>query len=423
MLQDTSPKTIIQADALDQQVNSTGIPYFGEPNYPYSSSITLGTPTTVLNQCYPGSANPVAVASSIPPTGSSTRMHQGYLCSTGQLDDSLPAYNINQLSYPAPYSDTNMTTSLYKSPDAYNLWSADLPGPRSQSIPENLRRASLASPRYLVPTSGSASSSSDLSAFPSMTHLGNTLPIPRLPSSRPRHSIGSNVHLRSNGVEVGNGQTDMSQLQPGSGVKASTNFPWLDERLGDNYLSSSHIPSTGLSATIGASYAPITPGLTQDVPLLPHRSSYDFTSQLYSRNPSASQGADATESLTNLEQYSLSRNAPQPARSPSNHSSTGSISYENGGSKNYAFLSNVYGNGLVHPSASSVSGAFPTQASSATSLPSRNLSVASITDAQSSSSQAFTTPHGLSRQASTRQLAADASRHSISDASTDSSGK
>ena len=346
------------------------------------------------------------------------------MCTPGQMDDGSSGYNINQLNYPAPYSDTSLSASLYRSSDAYNLWPVDVPGPRNQGMPANLRRASYANSRYLVSSSNPTSSSPNLSAFPSMAHLENTLPVPHpLSASRPRHSVGSNVQLRSNSLELGINQTDGSQLGSGSTTRASISFPWLDERLSDNYLPSAHTPSASLSGTGGTTYATMTPGLTQDMPLLPHRPSYDFVSQSYSRNPSSSQGAD-TESLTNLDKYSLSRNAPQPTRSPSDHSSNGS--YEHHGPRSYAFPPNVHGNATANTVAASVTGRYSTQVSLGTSLPPRNLSTASSSDAQATSSQAYAAPHRPSRQASTRQLAelaAETSRHSISDASTDSSGK
>ena len=341
----------------------------------------------------------------------------------GHADDGFPAYTVNHPSYSASYGDGQMITGAYKGPDAYNLWSVEGSGHRNLSVSDNLRRASYANSRYITSPSNAALSSTNPSAFPSMAHLGNMLPMPRLSSSRPRHSIGSNVQLRSNGMEMGTNPIDLSHLQSGSSSRHSSSFPWLDDRMSENYLSPSHTAGTSLSTSNAGSYAPLSTGLTPDATLLPHRSSYDFTSSLYSKNPSISQGADAAESLTSLGQHSYSRNAPQPARSPSDHSSDDGTSYENNGPRNYTFLPHVHRNAAVPSTAGSMPTLFSAQEPAVTSIAPRKLSTNSTSDTQAPDRQSFTKPHELSRRASTRQLAGETNGPSLSDSSTDSSGK
>ena len=364
------------------------------------------------------------VASSFPSIGSSTRVQQGYMNAPGQADDGFPAYSLSNPTYPSSYGDGQMASGGYKSSDTYNVWSTDGLGQRNQSVSDNLRRASYTNPRYFPSSPNAALGSAHPSAFPSMAHLGTMLPMPRLPSSRPRHSIGSNMQLRSNGMEIGTNSIDLSQLQPGANSRAGTSFPWLDDPLSTNYPSPAHTASTSLSTSNAASHTPLSTGLAQDAPILPHRSSYDFNSQLYSRNPSLSQGVDAAESLTSLGQYNLSRTAPQPTRSPSDHSSDDSTSYGNNGSRNYTFLPNFQGiTAAQQPTVGSMPAPYPTQEPATNSLQPRTLSTCSTSDTQATSIQSFTTSHDLSRRASTRQLVGDTNGHNLSDSSTDSSGK
>ena len=373
-----------------------------------------------MNGCYPGSSNPVPVASSaFPSLGSSTRAQQSFLNTPGQTDDGFSAYGSNHLVYPASYGDRQMTTGAYRNSDAY-LWSADASGHRSQAIPDNLRRTSYATPRYFPLASSSALTSTNPSAFPSMGDFRTTLPVPHVQSSRSRYSVGSNVQMRSNGMDMATNSIELGQLQSGSNSRGpSTSIPWLDS---DSFLPASQTLSTSLSASNAASYAPLSISLTPDA-LLPHRSSYDFSSQSYSRNPSLTQGVDAAESLPSLGQYSITRNAPQPARSPSDQSSDDSTSFVNNGSRNYTFIPNIQGSAATQPPISSMSAPFVVQEPVATSLPPRTLSSCSTSDTQTAGSQNFTGSHELSRRASTRQLVGETNRQSLSGSSTDGSGK